>query len=73
MVTTTRPTAVGDQPVYSVTWGKSGTVHGVMGRHCLVTICSLDFVHIAYPYTDAEITCLTCQTRLGELYGDHSH
>ena len=78
MTTLTRPTAIGDQPVYSVTWTKrsprgwkrKALVHGVMGRECRITLCSIDFIDVADPYVDAEITCLTCLAHLGELYGD---
>lgn len=70
MTTLTRPTAIGDPGVYSVSWPKKGQhqghgkVHGVIGRECRVTLCSLYFIHVGDPYVDAAIDCLTCLAHL---------
>jgi hypothetical protein len=67
-----RPTAIGDQPVYSVTWwkkdGHQARVHGAVGRHARVTLCAVDFIDIQNPYTEAAINCRVCLARLGNPY-----
>lgn len=63
-------TAIDDRDVYAVTWPRKGQVprriHGVIGRTCRVTLCELDFIHVAYPYVNAAINCQRCLAKLGD-------